>query len=246
MNKNTLETFIKKYNLNTVVDQVRWVVKDKTLRVTAMTSDKKFLASVTQKAFELDDVEIGILDSIRLKQMLNAVEENVTLTLVTDSKDATRVISVVVDDGKTELSHMCGSLDVIPAEPKIKQVPTYDVEIILTEEFVARFLKAKAALSDGELFTLLMNKKKQKLDMVFGYNRNLSDRIALEVPTVAGKDTIKSPISFNAKHLKEILTANPETKDPVLKVSEGGLSFVEFDTPEFHSQYYMIKIEVED
>lgn len=248
MDKTTLETFIKKYNLNGLVDGVRWVVKDNTLRVTSMTSDKKFLASITQKKFDgCTDVTIGVGDSQRLKTMLNSVEKDVTMTLVTDTADAARgVISVQFEDGKTEMAYMCSHLDVLQPEPKIKSLPGYDVEITLTEEFVSRFLKAKAALQESDLFTLLMNKKKQKLEMVLGYNRNLSHRIALEVPTVDGKNTVKSPLSFSAKNLKEILAANPEAKDPVLKVSEQGLAFIEFDTPEFQSQYYMIKIDVED
>lgn len=247
MDKKTLETFIKKYNLNGLVDEVRWIVKDKTLRVTAMTSDKKFLASITQKKFEgVDDIEFGIIDSPKLKTMLGATDENVSLTLVAADNDPARILSVVVDDGKNEISHMCGHLDVVPKEPSIKQLPGYDVEITMTEEFIGRFLKATSALKESELFTLLMNKKKQRLEMVLGYNRNLTNRISLQINPVTGKDTVKNPISFSANNLKEVLAANSEFKDPVLKVSEAGLAFVEFDTPEFQSQYYMIKIDVED
>jgi hypothetical protein len=82
--------------------------------------------------------------------------------------------------------------------------------------------------------------------MVLGYKQNLSDRIALEVATTTGKDTVKAPISFDAKLLKEILSANSEVKNPTLQVSEGGLASIAFDQDGFKSQYYMIKIDVED
>jgi hypothetical protein len=247
MDKTTLETFIKKYNLNGLLEKVRWVVKDKTLRVTAMTSDKKFLTSITQKKFEgVDDTEFGIIESSTLKKNLGGIADNMTLTVISDPNDVTRVLQFVLEDGNNEFLHQCGALDCFDPEPKIKQVPNYDVEITLTDEFVARFLKAKAAF-EGDLFTLVMNKKKQKLEMVLGYHeRNLTNRISLNIPVVAGKDTLKSAISFSSKNLKEVLIANSECKDPVLKVSEAGLAFIEFDTPEFQSQYYMIKIDVED
>jgi hypothetical protein len=246
MDKKTIETFINKYNLGGLLEKVRWVVKDKTLRVTAMTSDKKFLTSITQKKFDGDDTEFGIIESSILKKMIGAALENVSLTFVSDPNDAARVLQVVVDDSKTEVSAQCGALDCFDPEPKIKQVPNYDVEITCTEDFIARFLKAKASI-EGDLFTLTMNKKKQKLEMVLGFKeRNLTNRISLELPAVAGKDTIKNAISFSAKNLKEVLVANSECKDPVLKVSEDGLAFIEFDTPEFQSQYYMIKTDVED
>ena len=92
-----------------------------------------------------------------------------------------------------------------------------------------------------------MSKKKQKLEMVLGYKqKNLSDRIALEVLANAGKDTVSKPISFNAKHLKEILSANNEVKDPVLYVSELGLASISFDDGDFKSKYYLVETEVED
>ena len=91
-----------------------------------------------------------------------------------------------------------------------------------------------------------MSKKKKKLELVLGYRGNgLSDRIALGIETVAGKDTIKNPISFTSAHLKEILAANDEG-DSILKISEAGLASVSFEKDDFKSQYYLMKVEVED
>ena len=83
--------------------------------------------------------------------------------------------------------------------------------------------------------------------MVLGYKqKNLSDRIAMEVTATAGKDIVKNPISFSAKHLKEILSANGEVNNPVLNVSEAGLASIAFNDSGFKSQYYLVKIDVED
>ena len=246
MEKKNIETFIKKYSLGGLIEQVRWVIKDKTVRVTSMTSDKKFLTNVVMKDFDVADTEIGVMSSAKFKQMIGALTEKINWTTVFDETDTTRVTGVDISDDKTEISVMSADLDVIGAEPKLKTIPSFDVEITLTEDFVSRFLKAKSALPESDLFTLNMSKKKQKLELVIGYNKNNSNRISLDVPAAPGKDTVKSPISFSAKNLKEILAVNPEGKDPVLKVSEAGLAFVEFDQDGFQSQYYMIKIEVED
>lgn len=247
MTKQTLETFIKKYHLNGLLEKVRWVVKDNTLRVTAMTQDKKFLTAVTQKKIDgITDTEFGVLDTSALKKIIGATADNVTFTLVPASDNPDKILSIVISDTQTEVSEQCGELDCFDPDPKIKQVPTYDVEITLTEDFIARFFKAKSSI-EGDLFTLVMNKKKQKLEMVLGYNeRRLTRRIALEIPAVAGKDTLQTEVSFSAKNLKEVLIANPEVKDAVFKISSAGLAFVEYDTPEFQAQYYMIKTDVED
>ena len=248
MQKTNIETFIKKYNLNGLVDEVCWAVENKTLRVTARTKDRKFMTSIIDKKFDgLPDAEFGIIDSKKLKQMLGIlISDDVNLTLVSAEDDPKRIISFVVDDGKSEISHMCAHLDVIPDEPKIKQLPNYEVELVINAEFIERFQAAKKGLSEEVLFTVLTNKKKNTLQLVLGHSRNASHFASIPVFPVNGKDTIKDPISFSSNQLKEILDANSEFKDPILKISEAGLAFIEFDSPEFQCQYYMIKMDPED
>ena len=245
MEKQKIETFIKKYSLNGLIDQCRWVVKDKTVRVTSMTSDKKFLTNVIMKDFAVDDVEIGIIDSAKFKQLLGVVGETTTLEVNRDDNNMDTVRSLTISDDKSEVYLMAADLDVLPPEPKLKTIPSFDVEIKLTEDFVEKFNKSLSA-TGAELFTLVMNKKKQKLELVFGYGRNNSNRISLPVECSPDKDTVKNPISFSAKNLKEVLSANSENDDPILKISEAGLAVVEYDNKDFQSQYYMIKIEIED
>jgi hypothetical protein len=247
MEKKNIETFIKKYSLGGLINEVRWKVKDKSLKVSAMTTDKKFISSVLLKKFEaMDDATLGIIDSTKLKQLLGALGENITIVPVSDEEDAARIRSLILSDDKSELTYATADLDVIKEEPKLKSLPVFGVEIKMNEEFVELFNKTKSALSESELFTLSMSKKKKKLEMVFGHGKNNINRLAFEVPTVDGKDTVKAPISFSAKALKEIISANSEAKDPVLKVSEDGLASVECDVENFQSQYYMVRVDVED
>ena len=85
--------------------------------------------------------------------------------------------------------------------------------------------------------------------MVIGYSPNNNTRrsiLELDKVLVTGKDTLKSPTSFSAEVLKEILAANSEVKDAVFKVSEQGLAHIEFVSDDFVSKYYMIKIPVEE
>jgi len=246
MEKKTIETFIKKYNLNGLIEKVRWNIKDNTLSVAAITDDKKFLASVTQKKFDsAENVVIGIIDSSKIKQMLGALlGDTVNVDLDKDESDADRVLSLVFSDDKIEINCQAADLDVVGKGASVKSIPAFDVEIALTEEFIESFLKAKAALPEADLFTLMINKRKQNLELVLGYNKNNSNRISVAIPKSTG--VVKAPISFSARNLKAILDANSECKDAVLKVSEAGMAYVEFDQDGFQSQYYMVKIDVED
>ena len=246
MDKKAIDTFIKKYYLGGTLEQVRWLAKDGKLNVTAITSDKKFLASVTLDKFDgFEDAEVGVLETTRLKQMMTALGDNVVFALNKDDEE--RVTSMILSDDKTEVRYVAADLDVLPARPKTKTIPEYGIEIKLTETFIDKFLKAKAALPEVDLFTLVMSKKKGKMEMVLGYSDNINNnRIALEVESSKGKDKVKAPISFNAKILKEIIAANNECKCPILKVSEDGLGYVEINQDAYTSQYYLVKIDVED
>lgn len=252
MEKKYIETFIKKYNLGGAIEGVRWINDNGNLSTTAMTSDRKLFASVSldKGAGWFTGVEVCIEDTSRLKKMLSTLSDNINLSLDIDENDATRVRQIIAEnaDGKATMNFVTCASSILSGVPKMKSVPPFTVEIILSDEFVNTFNSAFASLGsdDAMAFTLIMSKKKQKLEMVIGYKQNLSNRIALEVATNAGKDTVKAPISFDAKLLKEILSANDEVKNPVLLVSESGLASVSFDHEGFKSQYYMIKIDVEN
>ena len=248
MTKTKLETFIKKYSLGGLHDEVRWTSKDGVLSVNEMTSDKKLMTSVEMKNFDaFKDAEFVVKDANKIKAMLSPLSENISVELVAGEDSADRIIQMCVSDETVRSVYQTGDSEHLPAKPKVNNIPTYEVEIKLTEAFIGKFMKAKAALSEVNLFTLIMSKKKNKLEMILGYSsNNNTDRILLDVETAEGKDTLKSSINFSASVLKEVLVANSEVKDAVLKVSEQGLAYVEFVNDDFKSKYYMIKVPVED
>jgi hypothetical protein len=181
--------------------------------------------------------------------MLATLSESISLSLDIDENDAKRVRQIIGEnaDGRATFNYVTADLSSLDGVPKMKNIPPFNVEILLSDDFIETFNSAFSAVGDDAAsFTLIMSKKKQKMEMVLGYKQNLSDRIALEVVTTQGKDVVKAPISFDAKLLKEILSANSEVKNPMLSVSEDGLANISFDQDGFKSQYYMIKIDVED
>jgi hypothetical protein len=253
MEKQKIETFIKKYTLGGIINSVIWKNNADDLVVTAMTPDKKLFASVQyEKAATgfIDGQDVGILETDRLKKMLSFMNENVSLNLDVDDKDTTRVRKIKIDDGKMQEEYVTSEPSAIDPVPSMKNIPPFTLEIKLTPEFNEKFSKAFSALSDdGALFTVVMSKKTKKLDVVFGYkSTGNSDRIALGeyVTTTAGKDAIKNPISFTAKSMKEILAANSDIDDAILQICEAGLASVSFKKDGITSQYYLVKVDVED
>jgi hypothetical protein len=248
MTKTKIEKFIKKYHLGGLLDEVRWTSDSGVLKLVEMTSDKKFLAMIEMDNFDgFGNAEIVIPDTNKLKGMLNSLSDNVVINLNASDDDKNRIVSLELSDERNGLEYRTGDADHLGARPKGINVPSYDVEIKLTEDFIKNFLTARAGLPDVELFTLVMSKKKNKLEMVLGFSNNLNtDRIILGLDLVEGKDKVKNPISFSAKTLKEILSANSDVKDAVLKVSEQGLATIEFVSEGIKAKYHLIKVEVED
>lgn len=247
MTKTKLETFIKKYYLGGLNTEVRWTSAKGTLKMIELTSDKKLMTSVDLNNFDaFNDAELVVTDTDRLKAMLGPLSDNLTIQLDSGEDDKNRIISMNLSDAEVTQIYKTGDADHLPAKPKLITVPSYDVEIKLSEDFITRFIKSKAALPEVNNFTLIMSKRK-KLELVLGYSsNNNTHRSVLNVNCVEGKDTLKTPTSFSAETLKEILVANSDVKDALFKVSEQGLAYVEFVNNDFTSKYYLIKIPVEE
>lgn len=246
MKKQLLETFIKKYSLNGIIDSVKWTVDPtkKTLTTNAITEEKNVLVSVEISNFDAltENCDLGVYETSRLSKMLSVLSDSVNLAL---NKKDDKITSVNLSDDQTAVQFITSDLSVIPVAPNLKKLPEFTIEIELDSDFVGRFVKAKAALPEVDTFTLLMNKKK-KLEMVLGYSNLNSNRITLGVTAKAGKDVVDRNLSFNARYFKEILASNGDCANAVLRVSNSGLSTVEFKSTEFTSTYYMVEVKMVD
>jgi hypothetical protein len=242
MKKETLNTFIDKYSLNGTIESVKWVVnaKDTNIKTSAISDDKNVLGFVTIKTNDgLEDMEIGVNDTAKLKKMLTVLADELTIS---PTKTNDKVTSLVLASAETDVQYVTADLSVIPKAAELKKLPPFNLEIPLTKEFVTTFVKAKSALSDVDIFTLTTDKK-GKIKMTLGFSNVNSNRINIEVKPVAGKDKIGKTLHFSAKYLKEILTSNTDCDNAVLKISDAGIANVEFDNAMFNSNYFLIEFK---
>lgn len=240
MTKDILKTFINKYYLGGTIESVKLTVdsSSKTLKTNAITDDKNVLLSVIKNNFEeLNDAEIGINDTSKFIKLLNVLGNEIKGTYDLNNGKMT---SITFADENTDVQYVTADLSVIPTAPPLKKIPPFNVEIHLNTDFVSRFISAKNALPDVDTFTLLMNKK-NKLEFVLGYSSINTNRIKLSVNTTEGKDSVSKNLHFNANHFKEILTANKDCENAVLKISDAGLAMVEFVCGDFVSTYYIVE-----
>lgn len=242
MKKQTINTFIDKYSLNGTIESVKWIVdnSNKQIKTASISDDKNVLSFVVIKdSAGLNDAEIGINDTAKLKKLLGVLNDEVNISFNTREE---KIVSLSLTGESTDVQYVTADLSVIPKVPELKKLPPFNLEIPLTKEFVTTFVKAKNALSDVDTLTFTKDKK-DKLKLVIGFSSVNSNRISIDFKPTEGKDTLGKTIHFSAKYLKEILTSNSDCENAVLKISDAGIAHVEFNNDMFNSSYYLVEIK---
>lgn len=235
MNKQNLLRFIQKYSLGGLIESVAWNAEGNKLMVRFISDDKTLLGEVEYNAFTSNPMNVGIYTTSLLKNMIGILDNDIALKV---DKSGDKSVSLKLSSEETETSYQLADLGVIPPVPDLKALPDFGIEIDMTSQMVDRFIKAKGALSDVDTFTVFTEGGDLKL--AIGYSSISTNRVTF----TAQKNVLVEvkPISFSAKYLKEILTANKEATNAKLKVSTDGLSHVEFQIDDFVCKYYLVEI----
>ena len=235
MNKNNLLKFIQKYSLGGLIESVSWNAEGTKLSVRFISDDKTLLGEVEFNAFTSTPFNVGIYTTSLLKNMIGVLDNDIALKV---DKVGDKAVSLKLSSDDTETSYQLADLGVIPPVPDLKALPEFGIAIDMTSQMVDRFIKAKGALSDVDTFTIFT--EGGDLKMAIGYSSISTNRVTFTVQKNVLVEV--KPISFSAKYLKEILTANKEATNAKLKVSTDGLSNVEFQIDDFVCKYYLVEI----
>ena len=235
MNKQHLLRFIQKYSLGGVIESVAWNAEGNKLSVRFISDDKTMLGEVDFDGFTSTPFNIGIYTTSLLKNLVGILDNDLTLK-VDMAGDKATVLKLSSDE--TETSYQLADLGVIPSVPDLKAMPDFGISIDMASNMIDKFIKAKGALSDIDTFTVFS--EGGDLKMAIGYSTISTNRVTFIA--IKGFDGDVKPISFSAKYLKEILTANKEATSAKLKVSTDGLANVEFLIDNFACKYYLVEI----
>lgn len=230
--------FLELYNLNGTIERVKLEADGKNIKTSIVAEDKTLAGNITFNDIALEKGEYGIHDTAQFKKVLSILDEEVEMAV---NKVDDRAVSLTVADKNTESLIILANMSVIPKTPTVANLGTFDLEIELDDAFIDRFIKAKNALPEVNTFTLGLNKKGDKVELVVGDSDNNTNRIKLEVKPVAGKDKPAKEISFNANYFKEILSRNRNVTGVVFKINTAGISHLYFKTAEYEANYYLLK-----
>ena len=235
MNKNNLLKFIQKYSLGGLIESVAWNAEGTKLSVRFISDDKTLLGEVEFNAYTSTPMNVGIYTTSLLKNMIGVLDNDLTLKV---DKAGDKSVSLKLSSEETETSYQLADLGVIPPVPDLKQLPDFNIDIEMASTMIDKFIKAKGALSDVDTFTVFT--EGGDLKMAIGYSSISTNRVTFTA--TKSYDAVVKPISFSAKYLKEILTANKEATSAKLKVSTDGLANVQFQIDDFVCKYYLVEI----
>jgi hypothetical protein len=240
MKKEVLETFIRRYTLGGEINKAKWkyIASDKILHTRAAADNRSFVADVILHDFTdfgHEDVIICVGDSEKVKDLLSVFGDDVNLTI---NKQGDRILGFTVADADCESYCTCAdptSLD--PVAKNLQDIPSYDVIIPLTEEFLEKFLKARNALKDVASFSVGMNKK-GVFEVVIGYTTANSNRIRLTPVTDPVKNKVEAALAFPVKNVAEVFKANQDIPDGKLSINSAGILQVYFKNDKYTCTYY--------
>jgi len=236
MEKSKFIGFINRYFLAGNTDSARLVVADKSLSTNFISADQNVIGEVVLKNFDAQDAELGVYATSQLVKMLSAVDEKMDINFGEVDK---KIYSMNFKDQSTNVTYMLADLSVIRQVPNLKSLPDFDVKIELNKDFANNFKNAANALPESDNFGVQCDGEETKI--IINHSSVNTNRIIFK--TVAKEQVQMDTVCFSAKLFKEILNANADATG-LLEVSSKGLARVTFDTAEYSSTYFLVKLTI--
>lgn len=245
MEKERLLDFVGRYHLGGEIEATVWETAEGALLTRFITGDKSMIGDVKMNNFVgfEDGVELGVLTTSQLVKMLSVLSDDVNLKLnKIEHDDETKYVSIDLEDNSNDVTYMLSDLSVVQRSKGLKQIPNFNLSFDLTKDFVDTYIRAKGALSETKIFTILKDKD-ATYKVVLGYSQVNTNRITMGID--GGGGDVDRPISFNAEYFKNILTANKGAKLATLQVSDEGLAFIHIEDGDYVANYYLVEAETD-
>lgn len=240
IHKNKLLSFISKYYLNGLSNQVKWRVKEGKLLVYAGEAGR--VCRVELDNFPLQDGEMGIFDTHKLSKLISITSGELMITV---DKIKSVLTKLYLQDANYTLIYSLADVLILGKNTYYNDPEKWVIELNLTQDDVDHLIKAKNALSDvsNMLITTTTDLDGTPIcEFIFGDNTGFSHKITYPVST--GTISVSDlNLPFNSDIFKEILSSNKDQDSCTLKISLEGILKLNFDSPDIRSEYFMARNE---
>jgi hypothetical protein len=237
VNKSVLQSIIDKYYLGEN-ESVKWLIKEKSLSIDFMSSNKSVKGKIIHNNFDLENSELAIFDTKKLYNLVNICSGDLLLELEKIKSTPTKL---KISDLNFNLTYALSDPLLISKVGNVN-VPEWDAVIELSTEDVNNLIKAKSALSgiDNMLITTTENLDNELVcEFVFGDEQGHNNKITYQIKGNINSSNIKLP--FNSDMFKTILSANKDMEGGILSFSSMGLLKLEFNLGDVFSEYFLIR-----
>ena len=154
VNKNTLQSFIAKYYINGLNNQVKWRIKDNKLTVYAGESGR--VCRVILDNFNFEDCEIGVFDTNKLIKLIAITNGDL---LLSSEKQGELHTKLNISDANYELAYALADTLIMGKTPWYSDPKEgFEISLSLGREEVDNLIKAKNALSDVDNMLIQVTK----------------------------------------------------------------------------------------
>ena len=142
VNKNTLQSFIAKYYINGLNNQVKWRIKDNKLTVYAGESGR--VCRVILDNFSFEDCEIGVFDTNKLIKLIAITNGDL---LLSSEKQGELHTKLNISDANYELAYALADTLIMGKTPWYSDPKEgFEISLSLGREEVDNLIKAKMHL----------------------------------------------------------------------------------------------------
>jgi hypothetical protein len=240
INKLKLQSFISKYYLNGLNNQVKWRIKDSKLIVYGGTSGR--VCKVELDNFPLEDGELGIFDTHKLSKLLSITSGEL---MILTEKIKSIFTKLHLQDANFNLTYSLADVLILGKNTYYNDPEKWIVEIDLSTEDIDNLIKAKNALADVDNMLITTNKDldgNYTCEFIFGDNTGFSNKITYQI--MLGPNPIEEfEIPFDSNILKDILSSNKDQDKHTLKLSSEGILKLNFYSDDLNSEYFIARNE---
>lgn len=241
MEKNKLEKFIKKYYLKGTCESVLFVVENDKLRTKGAAADNNAFCDIqVDDNLGFENGSYAVYNTQKLSSLLDVVGDSLDISVVTEKNEP---VALTFSDGDTDVTYALADEQVIPKVPDLKKLPPFDISIVVDEQFINTYVKAKGAL-EVETFAVSSNGKKAEAVVTLGHGNKNTNKVKMKATTEKAGQL--DDIEFSATYLREILLANKDAENGKFEVSSKGLARLTFEVDGIKSTYYLIEKATEE
>lgn len=238
MNKQIIQKFISKYSVNGNIESVSWTpFNSNQFKVSAAKDSGGLVVMIkTDTLKDLPQETYNIFDTKQLQSLLSVLEDNIQIT--PKYSNETELSGLTLSDSTISVFFALADSRAIPDAPKIKQLPIFEINTILTEDFINRFIKSVRALDED--LAMIDNK-----NIIIGYSAN-TNKSSISFPmNWTGTIEDNRKLYFPTKYLVDVFNTNKDCSNISMEVSSRGLIHINCgNTEEYTIDYYLTEVKI--